>query len=636
MEKNKANWGFLRELKRRRVLHTASLYVVGSWVALQVVEVLSGAGLPPTTMRNLLVLLSVGFPFALVIGWFFDISKEGVSKTGPLQPGEQLPDLKFIDIILLAGLLIVMAVDAYILSFPKPEETPILNTPVVNATDNQGRTIVVLGFEDIGLTEDEVPVGKVFADELRSSLMRVTGLRVLGPETSRMLKAAGEARLETARELLVTAILLGDVLLDGGKIQVNASLVGIPAGNELWSSSVEAPVGDSVALQNGLVKNVVGALAPSLDPDPVHGPRAEVGACSEVYDIYLRGKRLSQARRKTQAEGHRKGMELLREAVRIDENCALAWEALAEGSLGFEMAGYVNASAAARRALELNESLPAAWMVLAEVAEDQARWMESEEYFLKALYMAPTDASINGMYGETLVARGRAREALDYMLRAYRYEPASAGANLKVAMAAHYNGEADLAIKHYNILAETEGEGAYLVLDGLAEAYLLKGETDKALEYFSRLWSVKPGDDDPNSLAERHSGWVLNCVRVRDDPGLATEVSTAAWQALEEYKTGQLDFFSAWVLSWRIARCGTWLGEPDLVFEILNQKGLEPFKDGYPTEVKFINMFHLDGSVLRQDPRFRDMVVESGLLDYWRRWGWADLCEPDGDGFRCD
>ena len=35
---------FLRELKRRRVLNTAFLYVVGAWVALQVVEVLAGAG----------------------------------------------------------------------------------------------------------------------------------------------------------------------------------------------------------------------------------------------------------------------------------------------------------------------------------------------------------------------------------------------------------------------------------------------------------------------------------------------------------------------------------------------------------------------------------------------------------------
>jgi len=44
-----------------------------------------------------------------------------------------------------------------------------------------------------------------------------------------------------------------------------------------------------------------------------------------------------------------------------------------------------------------------------------------------------------------------------------------------------------------------------------------------------------------------------------------------------------------------------------------------------------------ESTVLRQHPRFREMVVESGLIDYWRRWGWSDYCEPVGeDDFRCD
>jgi hypothetical protein len=64
--------------------------------------------------------------------------------------------------------------------------------------------------------------------------------------------------------------------------------------------------------------------------------------------------------------------------------------------------------------------------------------------------------------------------------------------------------------------------------------------------------------------------------------------------------------------------------------------GVPPFEDGAPTEVVFINMFNPDGRVLRQDPRFRKLVVESGLLDYWRKWGWSDYCEPDGGSFRCD
>jgi TolB-like protein len=617
MNKNPDNRGFLRELKRRRVLQTASLYVLGAWIALQVVEVLSGAGLPPSTMRNLLILLSFGFPLALIVGWFFDISKEGIVRTLPLSEGEQLPSLKFIDHALLLGLLLVVVIDAYILSFPPPSEIP-----VVTGIASQQRTIAVLGFEDIELAEGGDPVGDVFAGELRNSLTRVAGLRVLGPETSKMLSQASENRLVTAGELLVTAIVLGEVLLEGDRIQVNARVVGVPAGNEIWSSSVEASVGDAIELQQGLLKQLIGAIAPNLDPDPVQGPRAEVGACSAVYDIYLRGKQLSKARHKTQAEMYNRGMELLREAVVIDDQCALAWEAIAVGSIDWTMAGFAKASAAARRALEINESLPEAWTVLAEAAEDSERWMDSEEYFLRALYADPTNVHANLMYSEALIARGRVKDAVHYGLEAYRYEPASEAVNWRVSMAAGYAGDGELVIKHIEIAGEIAGGLAPFHHDLLAGGYLLKGETDRALEIYA-----KKGDE--------LTDWFLDCVRVRDDPGLAPGVLEAVREELEQYKAGHFTMRQEWHWGPQILSCGSWLGEPDFVFELLSA-GSKVFEGATPTEVVFINMFAPDGKVLRQDPRFRRLVMETGLLDYWRKWGWSDYCEADGDSFRCD
>jgi TolB-like protein len=620
MKKNRDNRGFLRELKRRRVLHTASLYVLGAWVALQVVEVLAGAGLPPSTMRNLLILLSFGFPLALIIGWFFDISKEGIVKTGPLKQGEQLPGLKFIDHILLAGLVLVAVIDGYILSFPPPAEAP-----VVVSSASQQRTIAVLGFEDLELAEGDDPVGDVFAGELRSSLTRIAGLRVLGPETSKMLRLASENRLMTAKELLVTAIVLGEVLLEGGRIQVNARLIGIPAGNEIWSSSVEAPVGDAIELQQGLLKKLIGAIAPGLDPDPVQGPRAEAGACSAVYDIYLRGKQLSKARKKSQAKRYNRGMELLRKAVAIDDQCAIAWEAIATASVDWTIPGFVKAGAAARRALELNDSLPEAWAALAEIAEQEERWTDSEEYFLRALYADPTNTRANEMYGEALGARGRVREALHYALEAYRYDPASPDINFHVSLAAKMAGDGDLTLKHATIFGEVMGKPSHpWVLGLLTDGYLLKGETDRALEAYAEMGDV-------------HADWFLDCVRARDDPGMAPGLVDAMRETMGQYRSGQLNKTQQFRWTGEIIGCSIWLEEPDFVFELLLDESSTAFLGGpIPTEIVFLNMFGPDGKALRQDPRFRELVVESGLLDYWRKWGWSDYCEADGDSFRCD
>ncbi len=617
MRNNQHNRAFLRELKRRRVLHTASLYMLGAWIALQVAEVLSGAGLPPSTIRNLLIVLSFGFPLALIFGWFFDISKDGIVRTGPLKEGEQLPELKFIDHILLAGLLLVVVIDAYILSFPPPEEAPVLTSPT-----SQQRTIAILGFEDLDLAQDSDPVGDVFAGELRASMTRIAGLRVLGPETSKMLSLASDNRLETAKELLVTALVLGEVLLEGGRIRVNARLIGIPVGNEIWSTRVEASIGDAIELQQGLLRQLVGAIAPGLDPDPVQGPTAEAGECSAVYDIYLRGKQLSKARHQSQAELYDKGMELLRKAVAIDDQCALAWDAIATASVDWTMPGFVKAGAAARRALELNETLPGSWAVLAEIAEEEERWGDSEEFFLRALYADPTNAHVNSMYSETLLARGRVTEALQFALEAYRYDPASENVNFHVALAAGYTRNVDLEIKHIKIIREITGELTSFYYPMLAEAYLSKGETDRALDYFA-----KQGD--------KLTSWYLDCAQARDKPDLAPGVLARMRETLELHKSGQLTRQQEWHWGGQILGCGNWLGEPDIIFEFLSADS-KAFKGGVSTEIVFLNMFYPDNTILRQDPRFRELVVESGLLEYWHQWGWSDYCEADGDSFRCD
>ena len=41
-------------------------------------------------------------------------------------------------------------------------------------------------------------------------------------------------------------------------------------------------------------------------------------------------------------------------------------------------------------------------------------------------------------------------------------------------------------------------------------------------------------------------------------------------------------------------------------------------------------------SDMRQLPGFKDLAREMGLVDYWRTYGWGDLCKPVGkDDFEC-
>ena len=70
------------ELRRRRVFRTAGYYIVGAWVLLQVCELLFDVlQLPSVALRWVLAVTVAGFPVALIIGWRYDITATGITRT---------------------------------------------------------------------------------------------------------------------------------------------------------------------------------------------------------------------------------------------------------------------------------------------------------------------------------------------------------------------------------------------------------------------------------------------------------------------------------------------------------------------------------------------------------------------------
>ena len=63
------------ELKRRNVFRAAAAYVVAAWVVAQVADImLDGFGAPIWAMKAVLISIAIGFPIALVISWYFEVT----------------------------------------------------------------------------------------------------------------------------------------------------------------------------------------------------------------------------------------------------------------------------------------------------------------------------------------------------------------------------------------------------------------------------------------------------------------------------------------------------------------------------------------------------------------------------------
>ncbi|HEY5624764.1 MAG TPA: hypothetical protein VIV14_13460, partial [Gammaproteobacteria bacterium] len=72
---------FLGEIGRRKVFRVAAVYAVVAWLIIQVVgEVSEPLNLPGWLDTTVIVLLAIGFPLVLILGWIFELTPAGVRR----------------------------------------------------------------------------------------------------------------------------------------------------------------------------------------------------------------------------------------------------------------------------------------------------------------------------------------------------------------------------------------------------------------------------------------------------------------------------------------------------------------------------------------------------------------------------
>ena len=74
---------YIAELKKRHVFKSGLAYLIGAWVFSEVTAlVLESFEAPAYVMKTILVILAIGFPLWLAFSWVYDLTPEGIKKTG--------------------------------------------------------------------------------------------------------------------------------------------------------------------------------------------------------------------------------------------------------------------------------------------------------------------------------------------------------------------------------------------------------------------------------------------------------------------------------------------------------------------------------------------------------------------------
>jgi hypothetical protein len=83
--------GMVSELRRRNVFRMAVLYLLAAWLIMQVAEVVIAlANLANWVGPSILGLLAIGFPIALIVSWFYEITPQGISLESDVDPSSSI------------------------------------------------------------------------------------------------------------------------------------------------------------------------------------------------------------------------------------------------------------------------------------------------------------------------------------------------------------------------------------------------------------------------------------------------------------------------------------------------------------------------------------------------------------------
>ena len=107
---------FLKELRRREVFQTAGIYAASAWLFTEITLAFIDRSPMPESSKALVAcgLVSVfigGFPIALILAWFFDLTRRGVTRDQPIARGSNINAMSALALVIVAAAAVMWSVN---------------------------------------------------------------------------------------------------------------------------------------------------------------------------------------------------------------------------------------------------------------------------------------------------------------------------------------------------------------------------------------------------------------------------------------------------------------------------------------------------------------------------------------------
>jgi TolB-like protein/Flp pilus assembly protein TadD len=456
----------------------------------------------------------------------------------------------------------------------------------------------VLYFDNSSADTADAYLAQGLTEALIVRLGRIERLAVKSRAAVQRYRPGAGDPLGAARALGVRYLVTGNLRRSGERLRVAAELVRTRDGDRLWGEEYELSGRDLFSLEEGIAGAVATAVVGRLLPTERLSIARQPTANLDAYTLYLKGR--FEFNRGT-VVGYRAAVQYFKRAIVADSTFASAHAGLAEAY------GWLSDTqqpprdllpdmrAAARRAVAIDPTSAEALTSLANI-----QWgfdwdpASAERMLRRAIALQPTYAPAHSYLAYVLVHLGRANEALASARRGLELDSATAGDE--------YLGTLFLTGRFDEVIAQAgavlRNEPTSLVAhSALGMALAERGDLARAISILRRTLELQP--ENPIALA------VLGGVYAK--AGLTADFQ----RILQELGTrAQKEYVPPILFAGLYAA----IGERDSAFAWLDRAVEE--RSAFIADLPV----HPWWDPLREDPRFRALLVRVGLAELPRDW----------------
>ena len=599
----------IAELQRRKVFKVGAAYLVVAWLAIQAASIgFPAFDAPPWVLRVFILVALIGFPIAVVMAWVFDITPEGVT----LDTGATGSKRVFAG----CAVLTVLALGWYFYGQPSFRRGDITTPSQAAATVPAAaqNSLAVMAFDDLSPTHDQGYFSDGMAEEILNALARVKELKVIGRSSSFQYKGKNIGAVQIGQALGVAHLLEGSVRRQGDQLRITATLVQTSNGEQEWSQAYDGKLADVFDLQESCARDIAAQLRVTLASGGGGRLVAKASDNPQAYAQFVEAQTLVNRR---VGDSLPRAIELLKQATALDPNFARAWSKLAVAYAVLPQytasdwhASWKSSDEAARRALALDPDDAEAWISISYNLFSQRRYVEMVEPMQRALKSEPDNIAANYWAVNESAAMGRTIDAEARVDAILRNDPSNV-----------------LTLFYKSFMRHRRGDDA-----GMREAIRRIGDDDSPfVQYIDYMQDAALGHHDAGA---KHFANASRAIGTR----LAEPDLEAVYRGIylgESERRAALKIVEAnsgddWAPTLLL-----YLREPERSFD-LYEHGHSGLSDGY---LNYLWQPEAWSRQARQDPAFQGFAKRMGMVDYWKRYGWPDLCSPapaeGSDAFTC-